>query len=648
MTNLNKKRSAALDHALFEATMNLIPPSIGNSLLADKSFRERYQIKTSAVLNIGNSGLAIDRDIFVNGIKEILSDAPTVEILSSNGETLILEKDANGNIKLISSESDKTSLLPSFYQFSPHKKTRLDGFRDVLKECFLSSSDVAKWRSTLTKRPLSNEEFDIFNDDLANTPMRVAEQIRNNILNHEVAISDFVPRSKIYYERLIGKFDESDTVQLFTNNVLRKHIQKLRSWSQEDGLSFFLLTASHSAISTLIQSKNVKKDEIVRTFESLEHKGDPVSIIGAIEAGLKLLDIIPEIENALIRLIKIMRDDDLDESSAGIRLYSSIFMAVDGELSRLKLFAEAPPFYRRLASLSHAALIHRELSHLNIDVEKFREIAFYEQGMNFYMQTFTDMRIEPRWSPDMLEPTQVKADFLGRILIAAEANKKALQKKDISKIIYGDNHETIQSKSNFPKSYMPGPLEGAEGIGPEVPDEFIHQIEAQLDSNEAEPGQFFMLLNSALIYKIDPKYAQQTAAILKEKQYHLNNVEDRTQLINILSRLATLAAVTRSVTLADEILILLRVYFQDHEYNLTIDEYVKIGLEAAASRKDLKEWSAYLGNLFQDLAFSELEYNDGIAAYSYLECLCRCVPQLWKTCAKADAAFQAFLAIQSH
>ena len=650
MTSPNKQTNPMLERALFEATMGLLPPTVRESLLEDRSFREKYAIKTSATLNVGNSGFAIDRDIFVKGIKKILSGKRRVEIIDADDKVLVLEKEkgGDGNIKLISIEGDRSTLLPDFYQLSPNKKIRLDGFRNVLKESYLSSGDANKWKSIFTKRPLNNEELDVFSNDILNTPMRMAEHIENNILNRKNAVSDLVPQSEIYYERLIGVFDGSETIQKFANNVTKKQFDKLIAWNQFDGLSYSLLAASHPIISTLIEANDSEIFELIRVFEHLENNGDPISIIGAIEIGLKIIAINPDIEPALIKLIEKVRDDDLGVSSKLIPLYASIVMLVDGELSRLKFFSKTPPFYRRLASLTHAALIHRQLLHINFEVEKFHKFAFTEEGMNFYMQTFADMRIEPRWSPNMLEPTQVKADLIGRILIAAESNKKILEEKEVYKVIYGDEPETVQSNSNFPKSYMPGPLEGAEGLRPDVPDEFIDEIEAQLNSDEAGSGQFFMLLNSALIFKVDPKYAQRTAEILKEKQYHLNNVENRQQLINILSRLATLAAVTRSVTLADELLILLRVYFQDHEYKLTIDEYVRIGLEAAASRKDLKEWSAYLGNLFQNLAFSELEYDDGVAAHSYLECLCRCMPQLWRTCAKADAAFHAFLAIQSH
>jgi hypothetical protein len=650
MTRPDKKTNPLLERALFEATMGLLAPMVRESMLEDRSFREKYAIKTQAVLDIGNSDFAIDRDIFVGGIKKVLSGYQRVEIKNANGKVVVLEREkvGDGNIKLTSTESDKSVLLPDFYQFSSKKKIRLDGFKKVIKESYLSSDDAKKWESIFTKRPLLNEEFDVFNNDVLNTPMRIAEQIRNNTLSRKAAVSDLVPRSKTYYARLIGEFDGSETIKEFTDNVIKKRFVKLKNWNQFDGLSYFLLTASHSIISTLVEDDDLEMPEFIRVFEYLENSGDPISIVGAIEIGLNMVATNPDIEPVLIKLIELIRDDDLSESSKGIRLYASIVMMVDGELSRLKLFTELPPFYRRLASLSHAALIHRQLLHLSIDVVKFHDFVFGEQGMNFYMQTFSDMRIEPRWSPDMLEPSQVKADFMGRILIAAESNKERLKEKEVCKIIYGEDSKTVQANSNFPHSYMPGPLEGAEGVSPDVPSEFIDEIEAQLNSQDAGPGQFFMLLNSALIFKVDPKYAWRTAEILKGKQYHLDSVEDRSQLVNILSRLATLAAVTRSVPLADELLILLRVYSKDHEYKLTIDEYVRIGLEAAASRKDLKEWSAYLGNLFQNIAFSDLEYDDGVAAHSYLECLCRCVPQLWRTCAKADAAFQAFKAIQSH
>ncbi len=643
---LELEKNPMLARALFEATMGLLPPTVRDSILADKSFCEKYDIKTRPVLNIGNSGISMDRDVFVGGIKKVLSDKQPFKICDALDRELILESTESGNMRLSSNENEISALLPDFYQFSPGKESRISCFERDLSETYLSSLHVKKWKDILDERALNSEELDVFNSDFQNSPVSMGEQIRSSVLNNKGAIPDLVPQSKNYYENLIGVFDGSDSIQNFAINVLKPHFEELVNWDLGEGISYALLTSSHSVIPALIDINSYEQSEIIQLFENLENSGDVISLIGGVEIGVRLVETQPEIEPYLIKLIEKLRDDDLECASKGICLYSTIVVLVDGELSRLKLFFDKPPFYRRLASFTHAALVHRQLVSLNIEVEEFKKWVYENQGMNFYTQSYADMRVEPRWSPDMLDSSQVKADLLGRIMIAAGPHKNKFTEMKIHSVLFGDNPKSVLSHTHFAKSYMPGPLEGAEGTSPDIPKDFTKVIDEQLSSEESGPEQFIALLNSAPIFKIDPKYATLTAESLKEMQYHLDNVADKQQLVTILSRLATLAAVTRSTSLADELKILLRAYRQNHNYKLSIDEYFLIGLEAAASRKDLSEWALYVGALFQHLAFSDIDWEEAESTHYYMQCMFRSVPALWRTCAKADAAIQAFLGIQ--
>ena len=83
--------------------------------------------------------------------------------------------------------------------------------------------------------------------------------------------------------------------------------------------------------------------------------------MGAIEVGLRVLPSRPELEESLIRLIEQIRDENVEGPASTFKLLSSLFCFVDGELARTRLFSDTPPFYRRLAAMSQAALIHRQL-----------------------------------------------------------------------------------------------------------------------------------------------------------------------------------------------------------------------------------------------------------------------------------------------
>lgn len=84
--------------------------------------------------------------------------------------------------------------------------------------------------------------------------------------------------------------------------------------------------------------------------------------------------------------------------------------------------------------------------------------------------------------------------------------------------------------------------------------------------------------------------AELAAKALKFVSCRLTNVEGRSQLLAILYGLATVAAITRSYALADELQILVRICRRDPQYALSIEEVIRICFVAASSRKGLKEW----------------------------------------------------------
>lgn len=195
---------------------------------------------------------------------------------------------------------------------------------------------------------------------------------------------------------------------------------------------------------------------------------------------------------------------------------------------------------------------------------------------------------------------------------------------------------------SWPRPYFPGPLEGAEDTPNILPAEISEAIETQLGAEEVAPSSFIALVNSALIFRVGADQAELAAKALKLGSYRLANVEDRSQLLAILNGLATVAAIARSCALADELRILVRRYRRDAQYALSIEEVMRICLVAASSRAGLNDWRDFAGDWLTELAFGDLEGNDGEVLQSHLQCLCHAVPELWVSCGRADAALMAY------
>lgn len=629
--------------AMAQVALERLPSIIRNTLLEEKELRDKYGFKTDGVIALKDSGVSIQRSVLFNAIREIFSGVTERRLTDTNGREWTIKNAAEDGDPptLVISADDQRFDLPDFAALSPESVIRLRSLNEAASNVNLPARAQDTWSNVLSERALDDEEIDQFHNEFRDTPIHVTYSICSEIEGGQSSIACLVPNSHRYYERLVGSYDESTSIRDYAAGTGRKFIEQLFKWRPYDGFLLSLFLSSHSAMTAEITIDNLGSEDLVRAFDLLEKQGDRLSQLGAIEVGLRTLPERPEIESYIIRLVETVRDDNVENSSKGLKLFSALFILVDGQLSKTRLMSAEPPFYRRLASLSQAALIHRQLATSGVD-DSFFEWAYSNQGEQYYMQTLADMRLEPCWIPEFSLASQMKADFFGRIMIAARNYEENIKNSVLHDLILGAGPDSLQSRSEFPYLYYPNPLEGAEDCLNTLPADLLETIETQLSAEEVGPSSFIALVNSAKIFRVDTSQVELAAKALKLANYRLASLENQSQLLVILHGLATVAAVARSTALADELRILVRRYRRDSQHGFSIEEAIRICLIASASRKDLTHWREFVGDWLTELAFEELKINEGSVFHSCLRCLCHAVPELWVSCARADAALRAF------
>ncbi len=68
---------------------------------------------------------------------------------------------------------------------------------------------------------------------------------------------------------------------------------------------------------------------------------------------------------------------------------------------------------------------------------------------------------------------------------------------------------------------------------------------------------------------------------------------------------------------------------------------MRIGLIACAAAEDLETWCKAVGDWFLEIAYEDIDYHMAAVLRAHLRRLCQIVPQLWRSCAMADAALSA-------
>lgn len=638
MTNASYGRPA-LAHAALELT----PPLIRETVLEDAEFQKEYEIGSATILTFHGIGVSIQHRELFDAVRRVLSDGSLAEVSDINGRKWQLDYDSKTGIQptLTISRGDQQLILTDFIVLSLDKDTRLRAFRELVADVNLPAQARDKWRSILSKRAFKDEEFNAFHSDCLETPICVEQSIRNELASKTGSVPSLVPRSRRYFQRLVNEYDGSTSIYEYAAGQGRQLFERLFAWNAYEGFLFSLLLSSHSALTVEIPIVRLKNADLIRAFDFVDKYGDRMSQLGAIEVGLRVLPTRSEIEPALIRLIQGIRDDDTDGRISNFKLFSALFMLVDGELSRTRLLALEPPFYRRLASLSQAALIYRQFVSTGVDIASFCEDVFKRYRGQFYLQSFIDMRLEPRWEPDFAEAVQIKAECLDRILFAAN-NLNNVQSDTLYNALQ-TMIENFRSREGLGRLFLLGPLERTEDGLPILPSHLNKKIIDQLNIEEAKASSFIALANYARIFHVDAGQAILAVKVLQQDNYHLTKVESKEHLLKILNALATISAVTRSNVLADELRIVVSKYRHDAQYALSIREVIRIYLVAAASRADLPSWKEYIGDGLTELAFGHLDKDEGKTLHQILKDLCHAVPELWISCGRADAALRAFI-----
>lgn len=625
--------------------MGIIPPLIRQTLIKDRSFRERYDLKTETIVSFESNSISIQWSKFYAAARTVFTGGSPTELTDSDNRTWSLSNDARDDDefpRLVLSSDEQRLILPDFAVLSDEPFTRLRSLRTAVSDVNLPRTAEEKWRNILEERALNDDEFNTYQSDLRDTPVHVEKNIASEIAAGETAISSLVPNSLRYFERLVGKYDGSSSIREYAMGAGHEAFKQLREWRPYEGFLFSLLLSSHSALTAQMEVASLDQKHLESAFDYLERHGDILSLLGALEVGLRVLPDRPEIKPFLLRILNRIRDDDSDEKNSEFYLFSSLFILVDGELARTRLMAQRPPFYRRLASLAQAALIHRQVLHSKIDRQSLSDWASSCRFEHYYMQSLADMRVEPRWSPDLAAASQIRADFIGRILIVGNTFKGNIEEGELCDVIFGDGERSLIKLCEFPRPYFPGPLEGAENSENHLPDDLCRIIEENLNASQVGASSFTALVNSAMIFKITAAHAELATTALRLGNHTLSNLEDKAQLVGTLSGLAIVAAVSRNTALADELRILVRRYRRPSQYCITIEEAMKICLVASAAREDLIDWRKSVGECLTELAFGDLEGSQGRSFHSLLLALLHSAPELWVSCARADAALRAW------
>ncbi|QWG22208.1 hypothetical protein KMZ93_19820 [Bradyrhizobium sediminis] len=627
---------------LASGALRLFPPLLRGAALDDQNFRQQVGLATDAVIRLDKAGADFQRSSLFSTIRKLYQDPKQdLEVRDKSGLTWRLALSETGESVLVKRDDTRFG-LPNFVCMSPNQNERIEWFDREAARFELNDEYSSRWRQILIARPVEDEEVDELFSEIRLTPLFVADSIAAHLRGEELSLLTLVPSEVRYYDRLVGAPSPNADLQSYIEICARP---RFKAWTAAkfEGLKRSLLFSSHSLFSNAIPLNEYSKKDVATLFAQLEERGDRVSQVGAVETGLLHLDEFPELEPHIVKIAELIAADDPQDTEGRMTLLSSLIVLVDGEMARTGVGRDRPVFWRRLAAIAQASVIERAMVAVGVPPSFIQQWAFPARGALYYLRAFIDLRREPRWLPDFVLQNQLKAELIGRVYSAGFNSVAKLQSVGARALFASDDNAPIKAQIKFPFAFLPGPLEGGVESILEMPSDIESSLRRALESEEPSSEDFISLVNSPLIFKIGPQLAQLAAQALRRAKYELRNMRSQDEAFALLSGLATVAAVTRSAELADEVRILVRVFRRKPGADIAPDSAMRIALICAASNADKPKWCTFVGDWLTELSFEDMSRETATNLHEHIRLLCKLEPDLWETCGRAEAALAAYV-----
>lgn len=622
--------------------LNRVPRSVRDALLDDGDFVARYQLADQAVMHLHDSSVRAYSSSLISSLRRLFTESNAIPVHTPGGQACVVQFSNDAPDVPVLCQDGKSVMLREFLMFSPDSAARGRCFDAAAGHFGLSQTQRRPWKELLLERVPSVHEFDAIIRDLRDSPARVELSIIESLQKGQLSVELVAPISPLYYSRLIGSRDGSSTIDDFIQEGLGTRLEQHVEAVDRTGLGRCLLVAFHSAVVERIPAS----DGVTRALRSvLGHTGsslDLTSQVAAIELALRMLGSIPDVGSSVGSLIKSVINDDVDSRSSQCAVFCYLFIIVDMRLAATRALAHEPPFYRRAAALTQAALVQSILSQYQVPSDSLTKFLNMPDVIFHRVQSLIDMRLEPRWHPRYASPDHFKASACARIRLALDRTEDRIGEARLQQLIGSD---VIAHVRSHPRSFLKSPPSPIQGRVRDMPDATVDAL------GPVGPGSPGSALGGAglddVIYQ--SLYSKTDRDILGDLRRGLdlfgNDADggdvDSVNLVPQLELLATAAGATRDSKSTDRIHAVLLQLLRDQGRNIDFGIACDIGIAACSSSSDYDAWRSRVTTWLESVAHRSADARTARVLSLIVETLCFLSPELWTSCGKLYAALWA-------
>lgn len=608
--------------------LGILPMFLRRKLVDERSIRKGLHLEVEELVSFGES-MVFSRSLFFERVIEVLSvNGGQTEIEDQEGKSWILSREqiSGGKVALKIANECESFFAAEFFVFLPEASERLRELDVVLKDHGFPQTGLSEWRDLLMARALTIDELEEFSQDIMKTPFAFLKLFRQKLEGSKVSVEDMVPKDIVYFENLCGKGDECTLPDLISE-VISSLVADFLTWDDEQGPRMALLLCSHPSISSVVATSGIEEKQLIKLAEWVRDHGDVFSKVGIVESALPAALKLPELERVLDDIVQQIIALDPEDKSGPLQLMMSFIVLVESEVSRTRVLQHWPPYRRRLATFSHAALLAREAEN-KIDVEKFSAWIMEFHGHRFYLQSLIDLRVEPRWLPEYLNPSQLKQELLGRLTNAVASVSGGLPEGPLLDSLNPKNPESAFNRTLTIKSSFPGPLEGSESsLRNPLPSELEGALDESLSGGALTAKSVTVLINTTGPFRVGSEKAEKAVELIRASNFRFSENMGDVEKFSLVHGLAEVASRLRSEDLARSIRALVRSHRDEPSNERRYSEEVIVCLIAAGAFEDFDAWRAFLGSWIKELCFN-VSKRDSAEVEASVEMICSIEPRL--------------------
>jgi hypothetical protein len=598
--------------------IDLFPSIVRSEMLSDSELLDDLGIKNDVNVSFNHKSATFSRKELFSAIRTVYQGIEDeVSLKDVDGDAWSLYCSAQGQGFSLN-KGGEVIYGEDFWPLYADIKKRIEIFEKLAKDRLFSKADLDRWIPVISQEVVDDDQVSGLFNDLKCSPKYVEKLLRSQFREEANDASCLVPDNLLYYERLVGKYCGSESIVDYCNTELSDFFSNrvADEIDQND-----LLICMHGEISKVISigiSDNASYQVIAKRAIETCH---PILLISCLEIG-----VVNYSDSSSVIIKDLLECISSNKTQENLALFCCLAMYVDGELARLQIFKGMPPFYRRLASLSQAALIVKICLEEQVVFEGLDSWVQSKGGYYFYCQNFIDLLNEPRWIPNYLVAEQLLNEIYGRVSNVCSS----VDKCEVVEFLISEIHSDSRLKLH---SFLPGPLEGKSAPA-NVPNEISNSLNETFKETPSLES-YMIFLNSAPFWKIDEELLDRAVLLLENAQHQLASVNDKDSVYQILTGLAQASCMTRSVKLAASVAVLSRLYRDYIDVDSEPENYLAIGVVAGAAFEDKDDWAEYIGQWCTELSYLPMNVEAISRVSVMLEILCILEPYLYHTCSKA-------------